>query len=206
MKATLRSVWRWLRWVLLVLFVAYAALVIYRIPAAGERQKSDAAVAQIKAQHITLADVMGANLPPPPDKTQNDATVAGIDANHNGIRDDVELAIFAKYPNSAKIRAAELQYAMALQVALTEVNDINTAIASDKQKDLSFFCLLNISKVNDTNSDQALSTGNLLKKEIENMVENTSLRIQTYARNTGYVMPNDSVAEPYCDLDQNSLI
>ena len=53
---------------------------------------------------------MGTNLPPQPYEPENDATVAGLDKNNNGIRDDVELAIFAKYPKSAKIRAAELQY------------------------------------------------------------------------------------------------
>ncbi len=60
----------------------------------------------------------GKHLPLTPNKEENDATVAGIDNNGNGIRDDVELAIFAKYPNSAKIRAAELQYAMALQLMI----------------------------------------------------------------------------------------
>ena len=40
-------------------------------------------------------------------------TIAGIDANKNGIRGDMELAIFKQYPDSAKTRAVLLQYALA---------------------------------------------------------------------------------------------
>ena len=71
----------------------------------------------------------GEHLPPPPDPAQVDATIEGVDANGNGIRDDVELAIFKKYPNSARIRAAELQYAMALQMYLSKVFNSETLVA-----------------------------------------------------------------------------
>ena len=43
-----------------------------------------------------------------------DASVAGIDANKNGIRDDVEQCIEKKYPDPAQ-RAAMMQYAKARQ-------------------------------------------------------------------------------------------
>ena len=99
----LHTVWRWVRWPLAVLVVAYIGLVIYRLPAVGEKQRTADTIAAIQTQKITIADVMGTTLPPQPYEPENDATVAGIDKNNNGIRDDVELAIFAKYPNSAKI-------------------------------------------------------------------------------------------------------
>ena len=123
MKDFLRAVWRWVRWPVLVLGFLYAVLVGFRTFVLFDEEKTAEAVAQIHAQKITLADVMGTTLPPAPDQAENDATVAGIDKNNNGIRDDVELAIFKKYPNSAKIRAAELQYAMALQLMLTKVTN-----------------------------------------------------------------------------------
>ena len=41
----------------------------------------------------------------PPDY---DATIAGVDANENGIRDDVELAIFKEYPNFPYLQAVKL--------------------------------------------------------------------------------------------------
>ncbi|WP_413707514.1 hypothetical protein [Ralstonia sp. Ralssp110] len=43
-----------------------------------------------------------------------DASIAGIDANKNGIRDDIEHYIEKTYPNSAQ-RAAMMQYAKAQQ-------------------------------------------------------------------------------------------
>ncbi len=76
-------------------------------------------VAKIHATKLTMDDVMGVNLPPDPG-VEADKTVEGIDANKNGIRDDVELAIFKEYPNSAKTRAVLLQYALALQMEATQ--------------------------------------------------------------------------------------
>ena len=90
-----------LKWAGIIFVVAFVALLvgrgIYRI-ADSKTQKQ---VAKIHATKLTLDDVMGKNLPVPsgvegpPDY---DATIAGVDANKNGIRDDVELAIFKEYP------------------------------------------------------------------------------------------------------------
>src|ERR1700690_675425 len=117
----LSKIWLYIRWPLAVLVVFYILLVLYRIPAVGEQQRTAETVAKIQAQRITLSDVMGDALPPVPNKEENDATVAGIDKNNNGIRDDVELAIFSLHATSSKIRAAELQYAMDQQILMTEV-------------------------------------------------------------------------------------
>lgn len=73
---------------------------------------------RIRAVRLTLEDVEGNNLPAIPNQSENDATVVGIDANNNLIRDDVELALFAKYPGDTlkRERAAALQYAQAEQL------------------------------------------------------------------------------------------
>ena len=102
-----------------VIFAAYIVLVIARMPHAYEQQKTDEQVAKIHATKLTLDDVLGKNLPPDPG-AHADITVQGIDANRNGIRDDVELAIFKEYPNSAKTRAELLQYALALQMEVIQ--------------------------------------------------------------------------------------
>jgi len=104
--------WRLIRWPLAVLVVAYIALVVWRIPGYSAEQQSKETVALIQSKHIAPNDVDGKHLPPPPDSKLVDATIAGVDANQNGIRDDVELAIFKEYPNSPYTRAAELQYAI----------------------------------------------------------------------------------------------
>ena len=69
----------------------------YRTPAAVER---------IHARAVTMEMVVGENLPPEPPADERDRTVAGVDANANGVRDDVELEIHRRHADFAKIRAA----------------------------------------------------------------------------------------------------
>jgi len=106
-----------------IVFVAYAVAIITDLPKALDKtlnkRRTDEQVAKIHATKLTLDDVMGKNLPPDPG-ADADKTVQGIDANQNGIRDDVELAIFEEYPDSAKTRAVLLQYALALQMEVTQ--------------------------------------------------------------------------------------
>ena len=185
----LRKIWHFVRWPLAFLVVAYAVLVAFRIPAVGEKQRTADTIAAIQSQKITLADVDGTNLPPQPYEPENDATVAGIDKNNNGIRDDVELAIFAKYPNSAKIRAAELQYAMALQIMITQVFNTDT---------------WKVAAYNYSRGDDCLSDP-IRKKEVEALVLNIESR-QTaedtaFKFTTSLALPNAN----FCDIDLTSL-
>jgi hypothetical protein len=99
--------------------VGFLVLVVWRGFYLAQADKTAAVVAKIHATKLTLDDVNGKNLPPDPG-AEADKTVQGIDANSNGIRDDVELAIFKSYPDSAKTRAVLLQYALALQMEVTQ--------------------------------------------------------------------------------------
>ena len=110
-------------WAALVFMLAYFGLVIYRAFVLYGEDRTQEHVAKIHATKLSLDDVMGKNLPSLP--SNPDATAAGVDANKNGIRDDVELAIFKAYPNSAKTRAVLLQYALALQMEVTQ-EKVNT--------------------------------------------------------------------------------
>src|SRR3989344_4218513 len=141
MKDSLNRLWRWVRWPLAVLVVAYAVLVVYRTGYLFEKDRVDADVAGIHAQRLVLADVEGAHLPPDPSVQENNATVAGVDVNQNGIRDDVERAIFKKYPTDKKSRAAALQYAKALQMEFTQVYNSETLVAVIQEEDRGFICL-----------------------------------------------------------------
>ena len=117
-------------------------MVIYRIPAAVERQRAEKIVPQIHNQKLTMDDVMGTHLPPEPDSVLNNSTLEGIDANHNGIRDDAELAIFKLYPDSARVRSGALQYAKAMQMHLRKDitnDDIFIAILQEKSRGYSCF-------------------------------------------------------------------
>lgn len=127
---------RIIKWAFFILLAAYIALVIVRVFQMFAADKTEAQVAKIHATKLELSDVMGDNLPPDPGALA-DETLAGVDANENGIRDDVELAIFEKYPNSAKTRAVLLQYALALQMEFTQpiVNKATvTAVAEETSR------------------------------------------------------------------------
>src|SRR3989344_2871680 len=162
MKDFLRAVWRWVRWPVLVLGFLYAVLVGFRTVMLFDEEKTAEAVAEIHAQKITLADVMGdIMIKTDVDQATYDATVAGIDSNNNGIRDDVEMAIWKKYPNSAKIRAAELQYAMVEQMYLTRVVNTETWKAVAEEVGRAQLCVIDM-KAN--------------RKEVESLVFNTQAR------------------------------
>ncbi len=183
-------IWRVARIPVIVIALLYAGLVIYRIPAAFERKKTEEAVAKIHAQKLTLKDVMGENLPPEPDPVLKDATVAGIDANGNGIRDDVELAIFKLYPDSARIRAAELQYAMALQNELGNVFNSETLVAAIQEEGRGNVCILDLKRT----------------EQVEELVFNTEIRKKTKEDlfkkfMTSYTLPSSD----YCDIDPKTF-
>lgn len=199
MKAFFIKTGKIIAWTLGVLLILFIALVIYRIPAVGQKERSDAAVERIHAARLTLDTVMGKHLPLPPNKEVNDATIAGIDNNENGIRDDVELAIFAKYPDSAKIRAAELQYAMALQLMITEVFDKETWIAGAEETSRGSACIGTTIPTTD------LKTYRDRNKEVKELVLNNESRKmaedKAYEYTTSYALPD----KDFCNIDLSTL-
>lgn len=115
-----------IKWAFLILLGLYIILVIGRGIYRVNEEKINLQVDKIHNTKLTMDDVLGTNLPSDPGELA-DATVAGVDANENGIRDDVELAVFKEYPDSAKTRAVLLQYALAMQMQFIQPI-INTII------------------------------------------------------------------------------
>lgn len=180
-----------MRWPLGVLLFLYVALVLYRIPAVGEIERTGEAVARIHAARLALDTVMGEHLPLPPDDEANNATLQGVDNNQNGIRDDVELAIFAKYPDSVRIRAAELQYAMELQMEFTEVFNSETLVAVIQERSRGSLCIGDV--------DEHVG-------EVKDLVFDTEVRQEAHEEiyrkyMTSYALPNSD----FCDIDPASL-
>ena len=208
---TLRYIWNILRIPFVIIIILFVGLVIYRIPAAQERLKTQEVIRKIQNQKLTIADVLGQNLPPEPSPLLKDSTVEGVDANNNGIRDDVELAIFKLHPDSARIRAAELQYAMALQIYLKNVFNSETLIAAIHQDQRSSSC------VNDTISkpdylasneiwNQYFATQNIRTKEVESLVLSTDSRRQKYQEIfRKYMTSYSTLKDSHCDVDYSSL-
>src|SRR3989344_2204783 len=123
------------------LAVFYFILVVIRMFHFYNLDKTNEQVVKIHNTKLMMDDVIGKNLPPDPG-AEADKTVQGIDANKNGIRDDVELAIFKAYPDSAKTRAVLLQYALALQMeAIQEVVNERTVGAVAEQKSRGYLCI-----------------------------------------------------------------
>jgi len=199
----IQGIWRFIRIPVAIITVLFIGLVIYRVPVALERQETEKVVAKIHAQKLTLADVLGQNLPMEPNALLKDNTIEGIDVNENGIRDDVELAIFRLHPDSARIRAAELQYAMALQMEINEVFNKETWEDAVFEESRGYAC---ISETHPrTNLKEFLAATKALVKEVEDLQYNTEKRIirreKISAFTTGFGLPN----KDFCLIDSKIL-
>ena len=167
-------------------------------------EKTKKAVAKIHSTKLTLDDVMGKSLPPDPG-SEADKTIQGIDANKNNIRDDVELAIFKEYPNSAKTRAVLLQYALALQMEMTQdlVNE-ETVIAVAEQTSRGYLCIGKILSRN--NMEKYTSESTKLREFIEmkqiNNLERENIQNGFYSNLTSGTIPSDNL----CDIEFKFLL
>ncbi len=195
---------------LAVIFIIYVALVIVRAYHFWIVDKTNVQVEKIHATKLTLDDVMGKNLPPDPG-AEADKTVAGIDANQNGIRDDVELAIFKEYPNSAKTRAALLQYALSLQMGV--IQPIVNTITVDKvigEQSRASFCIADSlvprktpeSERSDTDIEKIDTFINFIEDRQFNTDGRKKMRRDFY-KNLGNFA--NSIKNEECDIDYSQL-
>jgi len=210
MNNIFHRIWHIIRIPLAIIVILYIGLVIWRIPAAQERLKTEEVVKKIQAQKLTLADVIGQNLPSEPDSKLKDATIEGIDANGNGIRDDVELAIFKLHPDSARIRAAELQYAMALQFQFTDVFNTDTFITAIQEDGRGYGCIFDTEPGSYPDLSKELFEQNKIINErideVKNLILNTSKRKFIYENNYDKYMTSYSLLSGKdCDIDLTSL-
>lgn len=208
-------VWRWIKWPVLVLGGAYLLLVIWDVNRLFDLEETNQAVAAIHEQKITMADVMGTALPPAPDQAENDATVEGIDKNNNGIRDDVELAIFKKYPNEPRVRAAELQYALAEQRFYSEVENKDVFRAMLQEHARASTCINKVYPSTDVSllskaaqeyyfkHDFVRETNRIevLSKEVELLVFNTQLRMEAKDKAFEFMTGYGDAPGNSCDVD-----
>jgi len=217
---------KWWFWVLAVVFVAFIGLAIMGYVRTGEQERTKKAVEMIRGRAVTLDMVMGRDLPSDPDPMLVDATVEGVDANDNGVRDDVELAIHRNHPDSARIRAAQLQYAMAHEAQIKDVFNEETLVAVLEEKGRAFICINNVYEINEgyletkdlldyteedivysnqLSKEHSLKTAPLIK-ETEELVLNTMERgdryEMAYEHMTSY---GSSKKESYCDIDPEFL-
>lgn len=82
---------------------------------------------------LTACSSSGSGTANSPSASAGNATIAGIDADHDGVRDDVKSYISATYPNSAKARSALTQYAKGVQTSFVNVSTASQAVAQESQ-------------------------------------------------------------------------
>jgi len=181
----------------------YLLLLTLRFPFWFQSQKSNQEVAKIHSTKLSLADVTGSNLPPDPGSVA-DTTIQGIDVNHNGIQDDVELAIFQKYPNSAKTRSALLQYALALQTQLT-LPIVNTETVTATVEDLhsrANICIWTLSSRDDMTKFS--NDIDMYETFVKNLVLNTPAR-KEYLDEIYKYLRSYTANENGCDINPLTL-
>jgi hypothetical protein len=189
-------------WVVAGILIIYVALVIVRAYYFWTVDKTNVQVEKIHATKLTLDDVFGKNLPPDPG-AEADKTVAGIDANQNGIRDDVELAIFKEYPNSAKTRAVLLQYALALQMGFIQpIVNTETVTEAIREESRAFVCIGDIISRDDSeNFDKQTTLLTKFVKETQlNTEERKKYRTSFYSKVGSY-----SSLDRVCDINYSEL-
>lgn len=197
---------KWTGIVLVILFVVAEAI---RWPFRVREEKTAELVVKIHNTKLTLDDVMGKNLPPEPG-AEADKTVAGIDANKNGIRDDVELAVFKEYPNTAKTRGPLLQYALVLQMQFTQpiINKetVTEAITELSRADTCVADILVPRKSPESSRTYAeVERINIFIKFIENKQVNTDARKKfetDFYKNLGSYGDSENKT---CDIDYSTL-
>ena len=197
-----------LGWTVIVLFILYVIAFIIRTPFIIQNKRTAAQVEKIHATKLQLSDVMGDNLPPDPG-AEADKTIAGIDANQNGIRDDVELAVFKEYPDSAKTRAVLLQYALALQMEFTQpiVNTI-TATEVIREDDRASSCVADV-LVPRESPESSRSNADMKKIDVFiNFIQ--KLQINTKERNQAQAdfyenLRSYNSLDTVCDIDYSTL-
>lgn len=200
----MKNLWKGLKWAAIGIFAAFVLLVIVRMPYVYQKQKTEDQVAKIHSTKLAMYDVMGKYLPPDPG-TEADKTINGIDANANGIRDDVELAIFKEYPDSAKTRAVLLQYALALQMETTQpILNKETATEVVREQSRAHYCIGEITSRDDMK--KFIEIGDKLHGFIEEKQRNTQERLdfrKNFVENVGSYSESEN---DVCDVDLSLLL
>ena len=197
------------KWAFLILVGLFFILIIFRTFHYIDVQKTNDQVSKIHLTKLSLDDVMGQNLPAEPG-IEADKTVKGIDANNNGIRDDIELAVFKEYPDSAKTRAVLLQYALTLQMETIQpfVNEeIATEVITEQGRaDTCLSDTVAPRKTPESSRDDIdMNKIDKFISFIEEMQLNTTIRDDAHSNFYKYLRSYGDSTNVVCDIDLSKL-
>jgi hypothetical protein len=121
----------------------------------------------------------------------------GVDANSNGIRDDIDALIATKYAQSPAIKKAAEQKALALQ-AMMEATTKETALAAFEKISIASKCLYTVLP---ENTSEQFDLRNNISKDLESLTANTRERLVKYLQSGklvggGYI---SAPVAPFCN-------
>jgi hypothetical protein len=127
----------------------------------GPRAESAPPATAVRAASPAGAGPRRAGLPPDPGALGS-ATIAGVDADGDGVRDDVQRFVMLSYPDSQRTQAALLQLARALQAWLAvPARDADAAHAAAEQSGRASECLFAV-----TTAEKAYAASTELKLRV----------------------------------------
>ena len=147
-----------------------AALITLSLTACGSGGSSSTPLTD--AQKIAALETSG-DLP----KLDRTDTIAGIDANANGVRDDIEAIITQKY-TQADQRAAAMLFAKTLQVTLLlDVTNRDAVKAASLKISRGISCIFQ--RFNPTSAPNTPAP-HIASRDIESLTTNTKVRLLAY--------------------------
>ncbi len=164
-------------------------------------------IKEIKYRFYVPEVIQGHQLPPEPDPVVNDSTLLGIDANGNGVRDDVERWIYETYKDKHPIHIDIAMQAARAYKKVLEMPEKAKEIRGEVSAPI--YCegyyLIYANKF----GDELLVHSRIIDKKFENIYFNTTERkskwviYQKSLSGDSYTVPWPSQGKNYCDFNVN---
>lgn len=145
-------------------------------------------------------------LPPDPGPAGKE-TLAGVDSNNNGVRDDVERYIAINHQDSAKVRAALMQFAVVAQSRLLDATDKQKSIQHGIESGKAIECIIYVLG----NDLVAVDMSDSMRRDLRPIILNTDARNKAYFAYDKQLggqyfpgTPNSEIASA-CTFDPNTL-
>jgi len=142
----------------------------------------------------------GNELPPDPGEAGK-ATLEGIDSDGDGLRDDIQRYIVLTYPDSQKTRTAMRQFAIALNKAILESPDEESALINTEFMHRASECLWYI------HSRQSIKMSDFLMAEYLNTLERSKAYLEYNSMLGGNVFGGKDIDEyrSSCTFDPDAM-
>ncbi|WP_373033128.1 Ig-like domain-containing protein [Sulfurovum sp.] len=157
----------------------------------ADKDYKSAQINEIKYRFYVPEVINGHQLPPEPDPVVNNSTLLGIDANGNGVRDDVEIYILQRYADDTEYpktkTAIALQFANAYQYIVGHDPKYSYKNKTYKYADYALDCFgyfidagIKKNNLRSTNISKHIVKNKIFDEELESKLFNTKERMKAY--------------------------